>query len=121
MQVVETTREGLKRELKVTVPRSDMATRLDERLSEMKGKVQLKGFRQGKVPMPHLKKVYGRQAMAEIVNDLINKRTGEVLVERGERAAQKPEIAMTDDEKEADAVLRGERDFEFTIAYEVLP
>ena len=121
MQVVETTREGLKRELKVTVPRSDMATRLDERLSEMKGKVQLKGFRQGKVPMPHLKKVYGRQAMAEIVNDLINKRTGEVLVERGERAAQKPEIAMTDDEKEANAVLRGERDFEFTIAYEVLP
>ena len=71
--------------------------------------------------MSHLKKVYGRQAMAEIVNDLINKQTGEVLVERGERAAQKPEIAMTEDEKEADAILRGEQDFEFTIAYEVLP
>ncbi|MCU0790080.1 MAG: trigger factor [Nitratireductor sp.] len=121
MQVVETAREGLKRELKITVPKTDMATRLDERLSEIKGRVQLKGFRQGKVPMSHLKKVYGRQAMAEIVNDLINKQTGEVLVERGERAAQKPEIAMTEDEKEADAILRGEQDFEFTIAYEVLP
>jgi trigger factor len=121
MQVVETAREGLKRELKITVPKTDMATRLDERLSELKGRVQLKGFRQGKVPMSHLKKVYGRQAMAEIVNDLINKQTGEVLVERGERAAQKPEIAMTEDEKEADAILRGEQDFEFTIAYEVLP
>jgi trigger factor len=121
MQVVETAREGLKRELKITVPKTDMATRLDERLSELKGKVQLKGFRQGKVPMTHLRKVYGRQAMAEIVNDLINKQTGEVLVERGERAAQKPDIAMTEDEKEADAILRGEQDFEFTIAYEVLP
>ncbi|HSO47802.1 MAG TPA: trigger factor [Rhizobiaceae bacterium] len=121
MQVVETAREGLKRELKITVPKTDMAVRLDERLSEIKGRVQLKGFRQGKVPMAHLKKVYGRQAMAEIVNDLINKQTGQVLVERGERAAQKPDIAMTEDEKEADAILRGEQDFEFTIAYEVLP
>lgn len=121
MQVVETARDGLKRELKVIVPKSDMATRLDERLGDMKGKVQLKGFRQGKVPMGHLKKVYGRQAMAEIVNDLINKQTGEVLVGRGERAAQKPEIAMTEDEKEADAILRGDKDFEFTMAYEVLP
>ncbi len=76
MQVVETAREGLKRELKITVPKTDMAVRLDERLSEIKGRVQLKGFRQGKVPMSHLKKVYGRQAMAEIVNDLINKQTG---------------------------------------------
>jgi trigger factor len=121
MQVVETARDGLKRELKVTVPRSDMAVRLDQRLAEMKNRVNLKGFRQGKVPMTHLKKVFGKQAMAEIVNDLINKQTGEVLVGRGERAAQRPEIAMTEDEKEADAILRGERDFEFTIAYEVLP
>jgi trigger factor len=121
MQVVETARDGLKRELKVTVPKTDMAVRLDERLSDLKGRVQLKGFRQGKVPMGHLKKVYGRQAMAEIVNDLINKETGQVLVGRGERAAQRPEIAMTEDETEADAILRGERDFEFTIAYEVLP
>jgi len=121
MQVVETARDGLKRELKVTVPRSDMAVRLDQRLAEMKNRVNLKGFRQGKVPMTHLKKVFGKQAMAEIVNDLINKQTGEVLVDRGERAAQRPEIAMTEDEKEADAILRGERDFEFTMAYEVLP
>lgn len=121
MQVVETAREGLKRELKIVVPKADMANRLDARLSEIKGQVNLKGFRKGKVPVGHLKRVYGKQAMAEIVNDLINSRTGEVLVERGERAAQKPEIAMTEDEKEANAILAGEADFEFTVAYEVLP
>lgn len=121
MQIQETTREGLKRELKVTVPKTDMSTRLSERLDELKGQVQLKGFRQGKVPVAHLRKVYGKQAMAEIVNDLINTRTGEILNERGERAAQKPEITMTEDETEAAAILSGDADFEFTIAYEVLP
>ena len=98
-----------------------MMSRLDDRLSELKNQVNLKGFRKGKVPIAHLKRIYGRQAMAEIVNDLINSRTGEVLVERGERAAQKPDIAMTEDEKEADAILSGVADFEFTVAYEVLP
>ena len=121
MQVVEATNEGLKRELKVTVPKSDMAARLGEKLEQLKGRVRLNGFRQGKVPVSHLHKVYGRQAMAEIVNDMMSKRTGEILTERGERAAQQPEISMTEDEKEATAILNGEADFEFTIAYEVLP
>ncbi len=121
MQITETANEGLKRELKVVVPRADLSTRLNERLETMKGQVQIRGFRRGKVPVNHLKKVYGKQAMAEIVNDLINSRTGEILVERGEKAAQKPEIAMTEDEKEAAEILAGNADFEFTIAYEVLP
>jgi len=121
MQVVETAREGLKRELKVTVPRTDMSARLSERLETLKGQVRLNGFRQGKVPVAHLRKVYGRQAMAEVVNELVGKRTGEIIVERGERAAQQPEISMTEDEKQATAILNGDADFEFTIAYEVLP
>ena len=121
MQVQETTNEGLKRELKITVPKADMTAKLAERLEDLKDKVQLKGFRQGKVPVAHLRKVYGKQAMAEIVNDMINNRTGEILTERGEKAAQQPEITMTEDEKEANAILDGEADFEFTIAYEVMP
>ncbi|MGI9402182.1 MAG: trigger factor, partial [Rhizobiaceae bacterium] len=121
MQVEETARDGLKRELKVTVPKADLAKRLQGRLEELKGQVRLNGFRQGKVPISHLKKVYGKQAMAEIVNDLVNKETGEILVEREEKAAQQPEITMTEDEKEAEAVLSGAADFEFSVAYEVLP
>jgi trigger factor len=121
MEVVETVREGLKRELKVTVPRDDLAKRLQLRLEEIKGQVRLNGFRQGKVPIPHLRKLYGKQAMAEIVNDLINQHTGEILVERGEKAAQKPDISMTEDEMEAEAILNGKADFEFKLEYEVLP
>lgn len=121
MEVVETAREGLKRELRVTVPRDDLAQRLNTRLEELKSQVRLNGFRQGKVPITHLRKLYGKQAMAEIVNDLVNKQTGKILVDRGEKAAQQPEVTMTEDEKEAEAVLDGRADFEFKLEYDVMP
>ncbi|MBL4732486.1 MAG: trigger factor [Rhizobiaceae bacterium] len=121
MQVTETVNEGLQRELKITVPKADMVARLNERLDQMKSQVQINGFRQGKVPTSHLKKVYGEQAMAEIVNDFINNRSGEVLKEREERPAQQPEISMTEDEAQAKEILAGNADFEYTMSYEVMP
>ena len=121
MQITETHNEGLERELKVVVPKDDLAAKLNERLTEMRGKIRINGFRQGKVPVNHIKKLYGKQVMAEIVNELVNNRTGEVLKGRDEKAAQQPEIAMTEDEKEAEDVLAGNADFEFSIKYEVMP
>jgi len=121
MQVTETLNEGLKRELKIVVDKSDMDSQVTARLEEMKPQLKLNGFRQGKVPMPHLRKMYGKQAMAEIVNEYISKRTGEVLKDREERPAQQPEISMTEDEKEADEILTGKKDFEFSMSYEVIP
>ena len=121
MQVTETLNEGLKRELKIVVSKDVMDAQVTERLEQMKAQVQLKGFRQGKVPLTHLRKMYGKQAMAEIVNEYVSKRTGEVLKEREEKAAQQPEISMTEDEKEAEEILSGQKDFEFSMAYEVIP
>lgn len=121
MQVTETLNKGLERELQVVVPKEDLAGKLATRLEDMKGKVKIDGFRQGKVPASHIKKLYGKQIMAEIVNEVINTRSGEVLTERDEKAAQQPEIKMTEDEKEAEEILAGNSDFEFTISYEVMP
>ncbi len=121
MQVNETLNDGLARELTITVAKNDMEAQLVERLNSMKGQVQINGFRQGKVPISHLRKVYGKQAMAEIVNEFISKRTGEVISERGEKPAQQPEVSMTEDESEAEEILAGKRDFEFKLSYEILP
>jgi trigger factor len=121
MQVTETHNKGLERELKIVVPKDNLAEQLNTRLQDMKGKVKIDGFRQGKVPVNHIKKLYGKQIMAEIVNELVNKRTGEVLKERKEKAAQQPEIKMTEDEKEAEEILAGNKDFEFQMTYEVMP
>ena len=121
MQVTETLSEGLKRELKIVVPAADMASQMNEKLAEAKGKMRINGFRPGKVPISHLKKVYGKSIMAQLVNELIQDKPASILAERGERSATQPEISMTEDEKEADKILSGAADFEFTMAYEVIP
>ncbi len=121
MQVTETLNSGLKRQIKVTIPRGDMEARLAKRLDDAKGKVRINGFRPGKVPMQHLKKMYGKSFMAEVVNEILNNSTRDILGERGEKAAMQPEISMTEDEKEAEKVLNGNADFEFELNYEVIP
>ena len=65
MQVTETLSQGLKREYNIVVPASDLASRLDAQLADLKTKVRINGFRPGKVPVAHLKRVYGRSVMAD--------------------------------------------------------
>jgi FKBP-type peptidyl-prolyl cis-trans isomerase (trigger factor) len=69
MQVNETLAEGLKRELRVTIPASELDAKLADQLDQLKSRVRIKGFRPGKVPTTHLRRVYGKAAMAEIVRD----------------------------------------------------
>ncbi len=121
MQVTETLNSGLKREIKVTVPADDMEAKLMERLNDAKGKVRINGFRPGKVPIPHLRKVYGKSFMAEVVNDILSNSTRHIIADRGEKAAMQPEVTMTEDEKEAEKILAGGADFEFQLSYEIIP
>lgn len=121
MQVTEKLNSGLKREIKVTVPAGDLETKLMARLSDAKNKVRINGFRPGKVPLQHLRKVYGKSFMAEVVNEILSNSTREILSDRGEKAAMQPEVIMTEDEKEAEKILAGGADFEFQLAYEVIP
>ena len=121
MQVNETLAEGLKRELKVTIPASELDARLSERLEDLKSRVRIKGFRPGKVPVAHLRRVYGKAAMAEVVEGVLGETTRKAIADRGERAAMQPKVAMTEDEGEATQVLEGRADLTFTLAYEVLP
>ena len=108
MQVIETLAEGLKRELKVVIPAADMKARLDERLVDAKDKVRINGFRPGKVPVGHLKKMYGKSIMADLVNELVREKPTEILSSRGEKSATQPSISMTEDEQEAEKILSAE-------------
>lgn len=121
MQVIETLAEGLKREIKVVIPAKDMESRMNERLAEVKDKVRINGFRPGKVPVAHLKKVYGKSIMADLVNEIVRDQPPAILTERGEKSATQPEIAMTEDKEEAEKILAAQADFEFTLSYEVIP
>lgn len=121
MQINENRSEGLRRELKVTVAASELDVRLSGRLEELKTRVRIKGFRPGKVPMSHLRRLYGKAAMAEIVESLVGETARQAIAERGERAAMQPKVAMTEDEAEAAQILQGEADLVFTLEYEILP
>ncbi|CAJ1369578.1 unnamed protein product [Effrenium voratum] len=119
MQVTETLSEGLKRELKIDIPAGDLATKLEDYMADLKSKANIKGFRPGKVPVGHLKKMYGRQAMAEILSNTIQETTQNVVEERSERPALTPEIDLP--EEDAEKIMAGDADLSFKMTYDVLP
>jgi trigger factor len=121
MQVTETLADGLKRELKVVVPASELNERLAARLEELKNQVRLKGFRPGKVPVKHLKLVYGRSAMAEIVQSVLNETAQKTLTDRGEKPAMQPSYDLPEGDQETEQVLAGHADLAFSMKYEILP
>lgn len=121
MEIKETSVEGLKRTLEVVVASKDLNDRFDERLGEMSERVQLKGFRKGKVPRTHLKKVYGKAVMAEIVEQAVRESSSKAIEDRGERPAHQPAINLPEDEKEIEKVINGEADLAFSMSFEVLP
>lgn len=119
MQITETRSEGLQRELAVVVPASDLDHRLSTYLEDLKSKVRLNGFRPGKVPVAHLRKLYGKAAMAEIVNEVVSESIKTAVEERQEKPALQPDIDV--DQKEIEKVVEGKADLAFTMKYEVLP
>ncbi len=121
MQVTETLAEGLKREFKVVVPASELDSRLSARLEELKGTAQIKGFRPGKVPVSHLRRLVGKSTMSQIVQDILTETANQTLTERSERAAFQPSFDLTEDEEEANRVLEGKADLEYAMKYEILP
>jgi trigger factor len=121
MQVNATVVEGLRREFEVVVPAAELDDRLATRLNQLKDEVRIKGFRPGKVPVSHLKRLYGRSAMAEIVQSVINEVARDTLADRGERAALQPDFKLPEDEGAAEKILTGDADLTYTMTYEVLP
>src|ERR1700730_18418132 len=110
LQVTETTTDGLKREFKVVVPASDLDARLNDRLAALKDRVQIRGFRPGKVPVTHLKKVYGRGVMAEAIDELVRETNNQIVTDRGLRLAMDPKIPMPETESEIEQIIAGKSD-----------
>jgi len=121
MQVKETVAEGLKHEFQISVSAADLDAKADARLVELKDKVRLNGFRPGKVPVSHLKKVYGRSVMAETIDQTIRDTNTQIFTERGFRLATQPKITMPTEQKAVEDILAGKSDLTYTVAIEVVP
>src|SRR5262250_2172535 len=110
MQVTETVSDGLKREFQVNVPAADLEARVVDRLAELKDRVQLRGFRPGKVPVTHLRRLYGKAVMAETVQEVIRELNGQIVNERGFKLATQPKVTIPDEQAELEKVVGGQAD-----------
>jgi len=121
MQVNEISSEGLKHEFEVVVPASDLMTQVDARIEELKGQVQLKGFRPGKVPTEHLKRVYGRQVAAEAVEKIVRETNSQIFSDRGFKLATEPKVTLPEEESEVENILSGKTDLAYKVSVETIP
>jgi trigger factor len=121
MHVTETSNSGLKRELKVIIAADELEGRFSSRLDEVKDQVQLKGFRKGKVPPAHIKKMYGRSLMLEVLQQAVDETSRKAIADRNERAAIQPDIKLSEDKDEIERIIAGKSDLAYTMSFEVLP
>ena len=121
MQITETSSDGLKRQLRVVIEAGEIGQRFKARLDEIRGTVQLKGFRKGMVPEPHLKKLFGRSMMAEALQQMVDESSRKALTDRNERPAIQPKIELPKDEAEIEKVFAGHSDLAYDMSFEVLP
>jgi trigger factor len=121
MQVTETLSDGLKREFRVVVPANDLDSKVSTRLDELKGTVRINGFRPGKVPVGHLKRMYGRSVMAEAIEATVRDANAQIVTERGFRLAMEPQVKLPTEEAAINAVFDGKSDLDYSVTMEVLP
>jgi trigger factor len=121
MQVTETSSAGLKREYRVIVPATDLEAKVNERLDDLKGRVQLRGFRPGKVPVAHLKRLYGKSAMAEVIEATVREANSKIVTDNGYRLAVEPKVVLPTDEGAVEGVIEGKADLSYTVEMEIVP
>ena len=118
MQVVEKVNDGLSRVLEVTVTRDQLTQKLDAKIAEIAPKMNIKGFRPGKVPQGHVRKLYGKELMGEIIQETLNDTTQKAMEQASIRPASQPELTPVGD---FDKVITGDADLAYQIAVEMMP
>ena len=121
MQVTETLSEGLKREYKVVVPAAELDAKVNERLDELKSRVRINGFRPGKVPVAHLKRMYGRATMAEVIETTVRNTNNKIVSEHGYKLAADPKVTLPEDKEAVEQLIEGKTDLNYTMALEIVP
>lgn len=117
MECTETT-DGLSRMYKVKVPASELKTRLDAKIEEMRPQMRLKGFRPGKVPAAHVRKMFGKSIMGEVVEAVMKESSEKAITDAEVRPASQPDMHM---ESDMEAVLDGKEDLAYHMHVDVMP
>ncbi len=113
MQVSLSARGVLERRLEVAVPAAEVTQEFEQRLKRVARSARLKGFRLGKAPLPVVRKQFGEQVHAEVIDHLIRSSLAQALREQNLTPAGGPRI-------EPIAIAPG-AELKFAAVFEIMP
>jgi trigger factor len=118
MQIVEKSGEGLSRVYGVTVPMADLAEKLEARIAEITPTLNIKGFRPGKVPTAHVRRLYGKALMGEVLEQTLTETSQKVIADNNLRPAGEPDLKP---EGDLNQVVDGKADLSYELAMDLMP
>src|SRR4051812_28389267 len=113
MQVKELSSKGLKRDYRITVEAAQINAQMDAELKRAGEQVKIPGFRPGFIPMKILQQRYGKSVQPEVLKQVINRASNDVLIQQKLRPALMPQINIEEYKEGAELT--------FTMAVEVFP
>ncbi|MCL4162897.1 UNVERIFIED_CONTAM: hypothetical protein GTU68_012934, partial [Idotea baltica] len=115
MQVNETTAEGLVRAYEITVPATEIADKVTEKLEVARKDFAMQGFRKGKAPLSIMRQRFGQSVLGETVQELVDGTVRDLITEKDHRPAMTPDVKIVNEDfKEGD-------DLSVSVGYELLP
>lgn len=118
MQINETVSQDLHKQFTVTVLASELDSRVNARLEEMKPKMNLKGFRPGKAPVSFLKKQFGKSIMGEVVEAAVNEGSQKAIADNKLKPALQPRVEPVGSVED---VVDGKSDLTFKVIVDLMP
>ncbi len=107
MKVTVENKKGLNKDLKILIDKETMSSYMDEKYEEIKGTVNLKGFRPGKVPKEVLKRQFGKAVFGEVLDKVLKDTSTRALEEKKIKPAGQPKLDLKTygEDKELEYVL----------------
>jgi len=94
MKVTVENKKGLNKDLKIFIDKETMNSYMDEKYEEIKGTVNLKGFRPGKVPKEILKRQFGKAVFGEVLDKVLKDTSTKALEENKIKPAGQPKLDL---------------------------
>ncbi len=113
MKVSVQSKKGLQTTLSIIVDKDEIKKKLEIKLSELQSKIDLKGFRKGKVPPLVIKNQFGKAVYGEVIDNILKESTTKAIQDKKLKVAGQPKI---------DLKTFGEgKDLNFEIQLDLLP
>ncbi len=113
MKVTVENKKGLNKDIKVFIDKNTMNSYMEQKYEEIKGTVNLKGFRPGKVPREILKRQFGQAIFSEVLDKVLKDTSTKALEENKIKPAGQPKLNLK--------TYGEDKDLEYVISVTELP